>query len=168
MSVNHFISQKYDFNDPELVSVIDELPFWSAPFGLKLLEAINLKKEMKVLDVGSGLGFPMLEIANRLDAGSKVYGLDPWEKANARVNKKIDKYGIINAEVIEGTAEDIPFEDEYFDLIISNNGTNNVDDLEKTYSECSRVAKSGAQFVMTVNLQDTMIEFYNMYETVIN
>lgn len=167
MSVDHFISNNFSFNDPELVSVIDEVPFWSAPFGMKLLETIKLKKQMKVLDVGSGLGFPMLEIANRLDTGSRVYGLDPWKEANDRVNMKIDKCRITNAEVIEGTAEKIPFDDEYFDLAVSNNGTNNVDDLEKTYSEIARVLKTGGQFAMTVNLQDTMIEFYTMYETVL-
>jgi SAM-dependent methyltransferase len=69
--------------------------------------------------------------------------------------------------VIEGVAEKMPFENNYFDLIISNNGINNVEDIKKTLSECRRVSKPGAQFVLTMNLKDTMIEFYNVFEEVL-
>jgi arsenite methyltransferase len=43
--------------------IYDELPLWSAPFGLTLLDTIRMKKGIRVLDIGSGAGFPMLEIA---------------------------------------------------------------------------------------------------------
>ena len=53
----------------------DELPFWSAPFGLVLLDTVRLRKTIRVLDIGCGGGFPMLELAGRLDTGSHVFGL---------------------------------------------------------------------------------------------
>ena len=40
-----YLNQQVDTDDFELISVIDELPLWSAPFGLRLLETIELKKD---------------------------------------------------------------------------------------------------------------------------
>ena len=72
-----------------------------------------------------------------------------------------------NIELIRALAEDMPFEDSFFDLLVSNNGINNVQNLSKTLAECSRVAKQGAQFVFTFNLEETFVEFYNVYRTVL-
>ena len=164
--MKNYLDSSYDLENEELVSVIDELPLWSAPFGLSLLKTIQLKKNINVLDIGFGLGFPIVEVAMRLGNSSKVYGIDPWKAAIKRTKDKINQYGISNIELIEGVAEEIPLEENSIDLIISNNGINNVNDLQRTLAECNRVAKPDAQFVLTVNLQETMIEFYNIYEEV--
>jgi ubiquinone/menaquinone biosynthesis C-methylase UbiE len=162
-----YLNHKFSTEDKELVAVIDELPLWSAPFGMKLLETIKLKKGITALDVGCGLGFPLIEVAQRLGDTSTVIGIDPWKEAIERCEQKIINYNIPNACVVEGIAEQMPFENNCFDLIISNNGINNVEDMSKTLSECSRVSKPGAQFVLTMNLEDTMIEFYDAFEGVL-
>ena len=41
---------------------------------------------------------------------------------------------------------------------------NNVQDIEKAFSEVSRVSKNGSQFVFTMNTKKTMIEFYTIYK----
>ena len=51
-----------------------------------------------------------------------------------------------------------PFESDSFDVIVSNNGINNVDDDRKAMTEIARVAKSDAQLVITVNLPVTFAE----------
>jgi hypothetical protein len=53
---------------------IDELPLWSAHFGLKLLDSIKMKKNMNVLDIGSGLGFPAIEVAMRFNQKAEKDG----------------------------------------------------------------------------------------------
>jgi len=166
--VSKFIKTNYDLNDKEIVSVIDELSLWAAPFGLKLLETIKLKKNITALDIGFGLGFPLLEVAMRLGKTCKVYGIDPWKAAVERAKFKATIYELKNVEFILGTAESIPLPDKSIDLIFSNNGINNVDDLEKTFMECSRVSKPKAQFVFSFNLGGTMIEFYNVFKEVLN
>jgi len=150
-----------------LVDVYDELPLWSAPFGLKLLERVEYRPELTVLDIGCGTGFPLTEIAMRLGRSSTVHGLDPWTDALKRVRRKLDAYGIGNVRLIEGLAESIPLEDRSVDLVVSNNGLNNVADLDRALSECSRVARTGAQFLMTMNLDTTMFEFYGALELVL-
>lgn len=161
-----YLSDNLNLND--LIDVFDELPLWSAPFGMKLLENINYKQNITALDIGFGAGFPLTEIAMRFGSGSTVYGIDPWKETFKRVNQKIYYYGIRNIKLIEGVAESISLEDNFVDLITSNNGINNVSDIDKALSECSRVIKSGGQFVQTMNLDKTMIEFYNQLENVLS
>jgi len=165
--MDNYLKTKYDLNDTETVSVIDELPLWSAPFGLKLLEKIKYKKNITALDIGSGLGFPLLEIAMRLGNSCKLYGIEPWEAAVERTKIKIKIYGINNIELINGVAEKIPLPDNSVDLIFSNNGLNNVNDLRAVLNECRRISRPGAQLVFTYNTERTMIEIYSVMEEVL-
>lgn len=163
----NYLDKSLDRQDPELVSVLDELPLWSAPFGLKLLAAVRYRKNITVLDIGPGTGFPLLELAMRLGSDGRLFGIDPWTGALERTRNKMAQYGIGNVQIIEGHAEDIPLADKSIDLIVSNNGINNVDDLDRVLSECARVSKSEAQFLATVNLDTTMLEFYSVMEAVL-
>lgn len=156
-----------NFDIKSYVDVADELPIWSAPFGIKLLEFINYRMNITAIDIGFGTGFPLTEIALRLGESSIIYGIDPWKDAIKRVNKKIDYYGLNNVRIIEGIAESIPLDNKTVDLITSNNGINNVKDVEKVLSECSRVIKNGGQFVFTMNTNLTMFEFYLKLEKVL-
>jgi arsenite methyltransferase len=145
----------------------DDLPLWSAPFGMTLLDTIRMKKGINVLDIGSGGGFPMLELAERMGKSCMVYGIDPSEDSIRMINEKKEFRGVINARILKGYAEDIPFPDEYFGLIVANNGLNNVRDQTRSLAECFRVADENAQMVLTMNLPMTMIEFYEICEEVL-
>ncbi|MFT3995200.1 MAG: class I SAM-dependent methyltransferase [Dysgonomonas sp.] len=155
-------------NNDRLIDFFDELPLWSAPFGLKLLDFIDYKPGLSVLDIGFGSGFPLTEIAMRLGESSLVYGIDPWKEAVAKVREKIEFYSIRNIAIIEGVAEYIPLDDQSIDLITSNNGLNNVQDIDKVLSECSRLLRQGGQFVQTMNTAGSMIEFYTVFERVLS
>ena len=165
--MDNYLKTNYDLNEKETVSAIDELSLWSAPFGLKLLDKINYRKNITVLDIGSGLGFPLLEVAMRLGNTCKVYGIDPWEAAVERTKTKIRIYGITNVEVIAGVAENIPLPDNSIDLITSNNGLNNVNNLAKVLNECGRISKPGAQLIFTYNTEKTMSDFYSVFKGVL-
>ena len=153
-----------DFDLTEYVNVSDECSVWSAPFGLKLLDYIDYKQNISAIDIGFGTGFPLTEIALRLGEGSIVYGIDPWSAAIIRAKKKIAYYRISNIRIIEGVAESIPLGNNTVELIVSNNGINNVGDINKSISECSRIIKSGGQFIQTMNLDKSMFEFYGQLE----
>jgi arsenite methyltransferase len=157
-----------NLDSPENVRVFDELPLWSAPFGLRLFEQILLKKNIRALDIGFGAGFPLTELAMRLGKSCTVYGIDPWEAAVVRTEEKLRHYGISHVQIIRGVAEEIPLDNGSMDLIVSNNGINNVSDLSKVMAECSRVMRLNGQFVLSVNLDTTMIEFYSVMEQVLS
>lgn len=151
-----------------LLDVYDELPLWSAPFGLKLLDFVKYRTGITALDIGFGTGFPLTEIAMRLGETSRVIGIDPWKEAHERVKRKLRSYGISNTELIVAHAESIPLENRSVDLIVSNNGINNVKDQEKVFSECARVIKPGGQIVFTMNLDKSMFEFYSVFGQVLS
>ena len=159
-----YLNKTFDLNEHELVELFDEVNLWGAPFGLLLLDTVRYRKHITALDIGFGAGFPLTELAMRLGSTSKVYGIDPWERATQRAERKLGLYGIQNVEIIRGVAENIPLPDAHLDLIVSNNGINNVQDLPKALSECARTLKPGGQFVQSMNLNTTMHEFYDAME----
>jgi len=156
-----------DFDLSKFVNYFDEIPLWSAPFGLKLLDYIDYKPNISAVDIGFGTGFPLTELAMRLGESSTVYGIDPWKDAIVRAKEKIEFNRISNIKIIEGVAESIPLDNNSIDLITSNNGINNVSDMNKVISECSRIIKSGGQLVQTLNLDKSMFEFYGQLETLL-
>lgn len=157
-----------NFDPSKVINVFDELPIWSAPFGLKLLDTVEYKQGITVLDIGFGTGFPLTELAMRLGDTSVVYGIDPWKDATERAKEKIEGYGITNIKIIEGVAESIPLADRSVDLITSNNGINNVSDIDKVLEECYRILKPGGQFIQAMNLDQSMFEFYTELAGVLN
>jgi arsenite methyltransferase len=161
-----YLNNNFDLNN--LIDVLDELPLWSAPFGLKLLEYVDYKPNISALDIGFGTGFPLTELALRLGDSATVYGIDPWNEAIERTKRKINSYGITNIKIIEGFAESIPLENDSVDLIVSNNGINNVADIDEVLSECSRIIKPEGQFVQTLNIDKSMFEFYGVFESVLS
>ncbi len=163
----NYLNKKFDLESDRLLEVIDETPLWSAPFGLNLLDKVNYRKNITALDIGFGAGFPLTELAMRLGTTSKVYGVDIWKAAINRTRKKIAAYGINNVELIEGPAESIPLPDQSIDLIVSNNGINNVENQAQVLKECSRLLKQDGQFVMTMNLDQSLKEFYDVLEEVL-
>jgi arsenite methyltransferase len=154
--------------DPLFINYLDELPLWSAPFALKILDRITPAKNLSVLDIGSGTGVPLIELASRLGNTCKIYGIDPWKEALDRVKDKIRIYGIGNIELFNSPAENIPLNDRSVDLVVSNNGLNNVENFRKALAECYRVLKPGGKLVFSMNTEETMIEFYHVMEMVLS
>jgi ubiquinone/menaquinone biosynthesis C-methylase UbiE len=162
-----FLAFNADFTSPRIVNAYDELPLWSAMFGLLLLEEVPLANIRKALDAGCGTGFPLIELAERLGPASEVHGIDPWTAGLERARQKLEARATPNVTLHEGSATSMPFDDATFDLIVSNLGVNNFDDRNGAMRECRRVARKGATLALTTNLQGHMREFYDALAQVI-
>ena len=149
-----------DKDSKDYVSVWDELPLWSAPFGIKILDIIEYKKNINALDIGCGTGFPLIEIAQRLGNSSQCFGIDPWEAAIERLKQKTGLLQLNNIRLFDCKAEEMPFDDNFFNLIVSNNGINNSQNPESVLNECFRISKKNAQMVISANLPGTFSLFY--------
>ena len=145
----------------------DELPLWSAPFGLMMLEHVVLQPGITVLDVGAGTGFMTIELAQRCGSDAEVIAVDPWEAAMNRLSRKLDHLGLHNVRTLVRDATTIDLPDESVDLIVSNLGINNFDHPEAALRSCFRVAKPGANLFLTTNLVGHMSEFYDAYHSVL-
>lgn len=159
-----YLNKSFDWQIPEIAEYCDELSLWSAPFGLMLLERIPLKPKMNVLDVGFGTGFPLIEIAQRLGSSSTVCGIDMWKAASDRAKRKLNAYKVDNVKIIEGDASQMPFENNFFDMVTANLVINNLEEKDKAIGEIYRVLKPGGSFHTTSNLIGHMKEFYRIFK----
>ncbi len=159
--------EEIDYKALEFGDLYDELPLWSAPFGLMLLEQVAMRPGMTILDVGAGTGFMTIELAQRFGCDAVVIAVDPWEAAMNRLIRKLDYLGIRNVRTVVQDAATIDLPDSSVDLVVSNLGINNFDDAEAVLRTCFRVAKPGASLILTTNLVGHMNEFYQAYRSVL-
>lgn len=153
----------YDPNRPDTVSVFDECSLWAARFGLLLLNNLELRPNMNILDLACGMGFPLFELAHMYGTSCQVTGVDSWKEAIERARTKLNVYQLPNVRIIEADAEHLPFQDETFDMIVSNLGINNFANPNAVLAECFRVAKPKGHLVLTTNLSGHMHEFYDVF-----
>lgn len=160
-----FLDKKFPIESPETVLLFEELSLWSSYFGKILLDHVPIRKEISVLDVGCGAGFPLFELANRMGASCLLTGIDTWKAAVERANWKKANYQLLpNVEIILGDAANMPFEDQSFDLLTCNLGINNFEEPASVVKECFRVLKRGGRFCLTTNTEGHFLEFYTAFE----
>ncbi|HEX7708575.1 MAG TPA: class I SAM-dependent methyltransferase [Thermoanaerobaculia bacterium] len=162
-----YLHGEVDLSSAAVVGVYDELPLWSAMFGLFLLEHVPLADMHVALDVGCGTGFPLIELADRLGPSAHVHGVDPWSAALVRAREKLTARATPNVTLHEASGAAMPFADQTFDLIVSNLGLNNFPDAPAVVRECRRVARDEATLALTTNLQGHMSEFYDVLRDVL-
>ena len=123
-----------DFGRQSFVEMQNEkFVLWSA----ELKRIIGDKAALKILDVGTGSGYMALLLAS---AGHQVTGIDLCDSMIESAKDLRAKLGL-DAEFLVGNAQQLPFVDNSFDLLITRNLTWTLPDLEQAYSEWHRVLK---------------------------
>jgi ubiquinone/menaquinone biosynthesis C-methylase UbiE len=96
----------------------------------------------RVLDVGAAAGE---FIAACAQLGYDCAGVEPWEEARQNAGGLSQELAI-QLQIVNGTAESIPFADEEFDVIHAMSVMEHVVDIDKALSEACRVLKPGGVF----------------------
>ena len=110
----------------------------------KLIEILNLASDDKVLEVGCGTGNTAVFIHTL--TGAKVHGIDIDEEMITKTVKTASPY-LDKLKFKIGSGENIPFEDNSFDVVISE-GTTFFMDAKKALKEYCRVLKPGGRLGM--------------------
>jgi SAM-dependent methyltransferase len=110
--------------------------------GDDLVERVGVNEGDRVLDVACGTGNAAIPAAAK---GGVVTGLDITPELLEDAKRNAEKYGV-EAEWVEGDAQDLPFDDGSFDLVLSTFGCMFAPDHAKTAAEIVRVLRPGGRF----------------------
>lgn len=103
----------------------------------------------KVLDVGTGTGLLAIEFAKEIP-GVEVVGLDLSDVALELARDNAQESGVSSRVSFEkGDAEDTPFEDDTFDLVISGNTLHLLKNPVRMFDEIHRVLKPNGRFFVS-------------------
>jgi arsenite methyltransferase len=144
---------------PELVARLPEAAAESFagvanPFALGRLEQGEV-----VLDVGSGAGTDSLVAAQMVGSEGHVTGVDMTPEMLVKANAAAAEMKATNVEFVAGEAEGLPFEDESFDVVISNGVIDLIPDKDAVFSEIQRVLRPGGRIqIADVTIQNPVSE----------
>lgn len=110
-------------------------PLWEA-----MLDAAEVTQGTRFLDLGCGSAGSAVLAAER---GAKVAGLDASENLIAIARERLP-----NAEFQEGEMEELPYENEQFDVVFAANSLQFVGDKQKSLREVRRVMAPDGKFVV--------------------
>ncbi|WP_119070364.1 class I SAM-dependent methyltransferase [Rubrobacter indicoceani] len=132
---------------PEDLAPVDQFHSRGRQATLDLADVSGITAEMRVLDVGGGLGGPARTLASQV--GCTVEVLDLTEEF-CRVGRELTARTGLDGLVFftHGNALDIPFPAASFDAVWTQHSTMNIPDKPRLYSEIRRVLKPGGKLVM--------------------
>lgn len=110
----------------------------ASPFALRQLRAGE-----RVVDVGCGAGFDSLLAARTVGPEGSVIGVDMTPEMRQRAERNISETGLGHVEIRPGLAEELPVEDGWADVVISNGVINLCGDKGKVLAEIRRVLRPG-------------------------
>ena len=125
---------------------IDEFHTRGRESTLEVAELANVQASDFVLDVGCGLGGTARHLAEIYNC--HITGIDLTEEYISVGKKLTDLVGLSDrVELHQGSALELPFDDEQFDIVWTEHVQMNISDKNKFYSEIARVLKPGGRFV---------------------
>src|ERR671934_2870931 len=99
----------------------------------------------RVLDLGSGAGTDSLVAAQMVGEQGHVTGIDMTPEMLAKARAAAIEMGAANVEFVESEAEQLPFADGSFDVVISNGVIDLIPDKDAVFAEIFRVLAPGGR-----------------------
>ena len=129
----------------EHLKAVDEFHIGGAEATAALLDQLEIGPGTRVLDVGSGIGGPARMIVSRY--GAKVTGIDLTPEFVETARRLTAAVGL-EAEFVTGSALDLPFAAESFDLATLLHVGMNLRDKPRLFAEVARVLVPGGTFAV--------------------
>lgn len=102
----------------------------------------------RVLDVGCGCGVDTLIAANLVGPTGRSVGLDATPEMLAWPRSARGPADGCAPEFVDGSVEDLPFDDRSFDVVVSNGALNLATDKDRAFAEIARVLRLGGEMAV--------------------
>jgi SAM-dependent methyltransferase len=130
---------------PEVLGALDHFHTGGLRASRELMELAQIRAEDRVLDVGAGLAGPARLLASALVCRDDCVEMSPDYCVGAALLNRLTGLDD-HIEVHEGSALDLPFSDDSFDVVWMQNVGMNIADKRKLYGEIHRVLKPGGRY----------------------
>lgn len=112
-------------------------------------EYAGIKVGDTVVDLGSGAGNDVFIASSIVGETGKVIGIDMTEEMLEKASRNNQKLGYKNVEFKLGEIENMPLENQFADVVVSNCVLNLVPNKEKSFAEIYRILKPGTHFCVS-------------------
>lgn len=116
----------------------------------RLVGDARLRAGIRVLDLGSGTGYPALLAGQVVGANGSVVGVDLAEEMLAAAERKAKRLGLPHVTFRTGDVTQLPFEPSSFDAVTSRFCLMFLPDIPNALSEIKRVMKPGGWMAAAV------------------
>ena len=152
-----FAKQATRFGDKGLTLSSQEYLAW-------MVDILPLRPGFSVLDVAAGTGYLSRAIAPHV---KEVVAIDMTPGMLAEARKEIEKRGLTNITLEEGSAEQLPYADESFHMVVSRLAVHHFEHPQGPLQEMVRVCKS-SHSVGVIDLlspdDERLLDCYNRLE----
>lgn len=108
----------------------------------RMNQVVNLDSNSRILEIGAAQGSFLIACKT---LGYSCEGVEPCQDA-IEVSKKLSQEFKVGITIKKGFAEDIPYGDSSFDVVIALSVVEHVRDVEEVFDEVFRVLKPGGAF----------------------
>ena len=126
-------------------------------FGSWIISNYRIDKGMKVLELGCGTGDMWKNRKSLISDCSKLILSDFSQGMVETTKENIGNYANIEYRVLD--IQEIPYENETFDIVIANMMLYHVPDIDKGLAEVRRVLKKGGRFYCATYGEHGIIEY---------
>jgi arsenite methyltransferase len=128
------------------MAIVDDLPDYAVESFAGVASPFKFREPQlgeKVVDVGSGAGFDSFVAARMVGEKGAVIGVDMTPEMLNKANRSAESLTMEQVEFREGLIENMPVEDDWADVVISNGVFNLCPDKKAAFSEVLRVLRPG-------------------------
>jgi demethylmenaquinone methyltransferase/2-methoxy-6-polyprenyl-1,4-benzoquinol methylase len=117
--------------------------------GNAVRKSVSSLHAKRTLDVGTGFGSNVRVLAQEFMGKGKIWSIDPSAKVLREIRRMLRSNSLLkDVKLVRAKAEDMPFDDEFFNLVTSVMLVHHLANPRKGLMEMVRVLRDGGKLVI--------------------